>query len=98
MPKANTVSSVFVNHLGIFRGRFQGSGQLLVTAFGLRQASFEELPNITLIEATDDYMDTLGNFQKQKIQVEFAVNDIDEWFNVGDVVSFIKPVASSNPY
>lgn len=94
----NTKDSAFINHLGPIRGLFNGEGNLLTTAFSLKQVNFEEEPDIVLIEASDNYSETLGNFQSQRIQVEFAVDVIDEWFDVSDIIVFIRPVASSLPY
>lgn len=90
-------NSSYINHLGLVRGRFQGSGNLITTALSFNQVSFSELANITLAEATDKYVESLANFQKQKMQIEFAVDVIDEWFEFGEVIPFLKPVASGYP-
>jgi len=96
-PKSKTVNSAFINHLGLVRGMFAGEGSLLVTAFSLNQVAFRESAPITLVEAPDKYSETLSNFKKQLIQVEFAVDEIDEYFGFGDVIVFIRPVESSYP-
>lgn len=93
----STVNSAFINHLGLVRGTFTGEGDLLVTAFSSDQVAFKISAPITLLEATDRYVETLSNFKKQKIQIEFAVDVIDEWFRVSDIIAFIKPVESSYP-
>lgn len=96
-PKSSTVNSAFINHLGLIRGGFEGSGNLLVTAFSYNQVAFFECAFIVLTSATDKYVETLSNFKKQKIQVEFAVDVVDEWFTFTDVIPFIKPVESGYP-
>lgn len=95
---AKTKDSAFINHLGIVRGQFAGSGSLLTTAFSLNQVTFELEPDVTLNDAPDYFIESLCNFQSQMIQVEFAVDAIDEWFNISNVILFIRPVASSLPY
>ena len=97
MAKANTVKSAFINHLGVIRGEFQGEGNLVVTTFSQGSKEFELSAPIVLIEDSDEYSETLSGFQKQRIQVEFATEVMDEWFNVSDIVVFIKPVASGYP-
>lgn len=90
-------NSSSINHLGLVRGRFQGSGSLLITVFSLNQVAFYECASKTLIEATDKYVESLANFKKQKIQVEFAVDVIDEWFEFGEIIPFLQPVEMSYP-
>ena len=97
MSPKNTTSSVFINHLGLVRGRFQGDGDLLVTAYSYNQAAFKELAPITLEEYPDKFVETLANFKKQKMQIDFGVETVDEWFNFGAVIPFIKPVESGYP-
>lgn len=91
------MKSIFINHLGLVRSRMQGSGELIVTVFSYNQASFRECANIVLEEAPDKYVETLSNFKQQLMQIEFAVDVIDEWFNFGEVIPFVKPIASSYP-
>src|SRR5688500_11614510 len=97
MAKANTIKSAFVNHLGLVRGEFSGEGSLLVTSFSLYQSAFKESAPVTLEEAPDKFAETLSNFKKQLMQVEFAVDEVDEWFNVSTIIVFIKPVESGYP-
>lgn len=97
MPKNDTHNSAFINHLGLVRGKFQGEGNLLITAYSLNQTLFSECPDVILEEAPAGYIETLANFQGQMIQVEFAVDEIDEWFNSCEVIPFIRPVAGSLP-
>lgn len=98
MSKRNsTVSSVFINHLGLVRGRFQGSGSLIVTVFSYNQAAFKQCADITLEASPDKFVETLANFKKQKMQIEFATDLIDEWMNFDNIVPFIKPVESGYP-
>lgn len=93
----NSVSSVFVNHLGLVRTRADGEGVLQVIAYGLNNASFRESNPEPLIESNDKYLEVLSNFKKQKIQIEIFTEDMDEWFNFGDIIPFIRPVESGYP-
>jgi len=97
MSPKSTVNSAFINHLGLVRGMFSGEGNLLVTAFSFNQKEFKISAPIILEEAPDKLAETLSNFKKQLIQVEFAVDEIDEWFRVSSVIVFIKPVETSYP-
>lgn len=86
-----------INHLGLVRGNFQGEGNLLVTAFSIKQVSFYASAPIVLVEATDKYAEALSNFKKQRIQIEFAVDVIDEWFEFGEIIPFLQPTEMSYP-
>ena len=96
MKKA-TINSAFINHLGLVRGTFSGEGNLKVTAYSYQQKAFYESADIVLEEDTDKLVETLSNFKKQRMQVEFAVEEMDEYFSFGDVIVFIKPVESGYP-
>jgi len=97
MPKSKTVNSAHINHLGLVRGTFIGDGSLSVTAFSQNNKRFYESASVTLEEDTDKLIETLSNFQNQKIQVDFGLEEIDEWFSFGDVIVFVKPIYSGYP-
>lgn len=96
MPKNNNVEGI-INHLGLVRARVQGTGTLKLRAFGYSQNSSEDLPSITLVSSTDIIPTVLGNFKKQKMQIQFMTTEIDEYFRLNRLIPFIKPTAASYP-
>lgn len=93
----STVNSVFINHLGLVRTRVAGEGFLQVIAYSLQNVAFRESAPITMSDPNDKYAEVLSNFKKQKMQIEIFTEDMDEWFNFGDIIPFIKPVESGYP-
>lgn len=93
----NSGNEGIINHLGLVRARVQGIGTLKLRAFGYSQNSSESLPSITLIATTDIIPTVLGNFKKQKMQIQFMTTEKDEYFRLNRIIPFIKPTAASYP-
>lgn len=96
MAKSSNVEAL-INHLGLVRARVQGSGTLKLRVFGYSQNTSQELPSITLVSTTDIIPTVLGNYKRQKMQIQFMTTEIDEHFRINRLIPFIKPTAASYP-
>lgn len=96
MAKTSNVEAL-IQHLGLVRLRVQGSGTLKLRAFGYSQNTSEELPSITLVATTDRLPTVLGNFKREKIQIQFMTTEKDEYFRLNRLIPFTKPTAASYP-
>lgn len=98
MPKSQFVKGAEnVWHSAGVRMRLTGSGDLQMQLNSLDSVrTFAMLP--LAMQATTDIEPTRGaNFKSQRIQFEFRITEIDEYFVIQKIVIFIKPVATSLP-
>lgn len=84
-------------HCVSVRYRVTGSGNLKTTLHSLDDVHESDLPNITMVSATNKMPLVLSNFRDQYIQYEFKTTEINEWFNISKVILFIKETATGYP-
>lgn len=88
---------LFINHCVAVRLRVVGSGNLKVRLISLDEETTEELADIAMLATTQRYANQLSNMQAQRYQLEIETEEIDEYFQINQVIIYNKPIASSYP-
>lgn len=88
---------LFLNHCVAVRMRVTGSGNLKVRLLSLNGESTSQLPDVAMSPTTQRYVNQLANFITQRYQVEISTEEMDETFNIRQVIIYNKPIASSYP-
>lgn len=94
MPKNFTGE---VLHFGAIRFRVNGSGNLKTDLVSLNDAVNEAEPDIALATAPANEPTILANFSSQMAYVYGRVSTIDEYFNIGRIVVYVRTTASGYP-
>lgn len=84
-------------HINAVRARVLGSGNLDIKLNSVEEINTVTLAPIIMATSTNREPTVLANFVDQLIQIEFSVNEIDEYFTVTKLVLFYKPVATGYP-
>lgn len=92
-----TSGEEFVNHFNGVRLRVEGEGNLQTEFATLSNIKTQSLRPIAMLAATDQQEHRLANLKTEKAKFTFFVTELDEWFNIGRIIIFFKPVASSYP-
>lgn len=88
---------LYINHCVAVRMRVTGSGTLKTRLLSLDGESTVQLPDVPMVATTQRYPNLLTNFNTQKYQVEISTEEIDETFNIHQIIIYNKPIASSYP-
>ena len=90
-------SGNWILHAVGVRYNVKGSGTLETNLFSQDQASVYQCPDITLNSTGTRFPFVIANFRNQRIQIEFRINEIDDYFVLSDINLFVKPTASGYP-
>ncbi len=88
---------IYINHCVAVRMRVTGSGNLKVRLLSLDEESTSQLADVAMVPVSQRYANQLANFSTQRYQVEISTEEIDETFNLHQVIIYNKPMASSYP-
>lgn len=93
-----------INHFNGVRLRVVGEGDLQVNVFALDDsnptivvAPVETLIPYPMVTITQREPTLLMNVRQQRMSIEFKVTEINEWFEIGRVIVFTRPLFSSFP-
>lgn len=86
-----------INHYNAVRLRVTGSGNLLMTLYGPEEIKSEELVAIEMSPTEDKTRTKLANFKHERAQLEIQTDGLDEYFEIGYIIVFVKPIASGYP-
>lgn len=96
MPKRGIASrGEAINHFNGVRLRVIGAGDLQVTAWSLQEESSEVLLPYTMQAATRIQPTLLMNTKEHRVSLEIKITEINEWFIIGRLIIFSKPLFTS---
>lgn len=84
-------------HFGSVRIRVEGSGNLLQRLLSLSAVYQNVLTPVVMSSSTNRFSSTLSNFNEQKAQLELKIEVIDEWFEIGSIIIYTKPIYTGFP-
>lgn len=84
-----------INHFNGVRMRVVGAGSLQVTSWSLQEASSEVLLPYTMQASTKIQPTLLMNSREHRVSLEIKTTEINEWFNIGRIIIFSKPLYTS---
>ena len=84
-------------HFGAVRLRVIGTGNLQLRLLSLNETNEKVLTPVVMSLTTDKYPNVLANFSKQRAQLEIKTTEIDEVFEIGEVIIYTKPIFASYP-
>jgi len=85
------------HHIMGVRARIIGSGDMQYTLEDYSAIQTLDLVPLTMSSATRFEPTVLSNFQSQRTRLIGKVTEIDEWFEIGRIIIFAKPVAVEYP-
>lgn len=77
--------------------RVVGSGNLLLSLQDYDNVQTQDLVPLPLVATTRIEPTRLANFQSQRTRLVGKTTEIDEWFEIGRVIIFVKAVATEYP-
>lgn len=96
MPRKSIASQgEAINHFNGVRLRVIGAGDLQVTAWTLQEASSEVLLPYPMQASTKIQPTLLMNTSAHRVSLEIKTTEINEWFNIGRLILFSKPLYTS---
>lgn len=90
-------SSDYINHYNGVRIRVEGAGNLILELSSLSDVKSQILTPIDMFVSTDRQEYKLANLRSEKAKLTFEVNEIYEYFLIGRISIYSKPVAASLP-
>lgn len=84
-----------INHFNGMRLRVTGAGNLQVTAWSFQEASSEVILPYAMQASTKIQPTLLMNSKEHRISIELKTTEINEWFNIGRIIIFSKPIYTS---
>lgn len=97
MAKRSNAGAENEHHVVSVRLRVLGEGNLQLTFEDLDAIQTQNLVPLPLSPTTRFEPTRLANFQSQRIRLVGKVTEIDEWFDIGRIIVFAKPVAVEYP-
>lgn len=91
------MSIEYINHCNAIRLRLKGSGNLLSTLYSYDEVESFILEPITMSVNTNIPPTQLANFKQTQMKLRLETIEIDEIFNISELLIYIKPVEQSYP-
>lgn len=91
------MSIEYINHCNAIRLRLRGNGNLLTTLFSYDEVESFELDPIVMSPTTNIPPTQLANFKQVEMKLRLETTEIDEVFNISEMLIYIKPVEQSYP-
>lgn len=91
------MSIEYINHCNAIRLRLRGSGNLLSTLYSYDEVESFILEPITMSVNTNIPPTQLANFKQTQMKLRIETTEIDEIFNISELLIYIKPVEQSYP-
>lgn len=86
-----------ITHFGSIRIRVIGGGNLLQRLVSLDDIYQNILTPLPMVAATNRFSSTLSNFNEQKARLELKTEVIDDWFEIGTIMIYIRPIYTGFP-
>ena len=87
----------YINHFNAVRLRVKGQGNLKLTFKSYDNINSENLVPVPMIPLTNRTPTQLSNFTEQSAKLRIETTEIDEVFQISQVIVFTKPVSASYP-
>lgn len=86
-----------INHYGSVKLRVTGSGNLKLKMYSLDDLVTQDLTPVAMTTSTSRQPVVLSNFMQERMSFEIKTTEIDEHFQIGRIVIYVKPTFSSYP-
>lgn len=86
-----------ITHFAAIQLRVVGVGNLLTRLISLDEVQEKVLVPLVMSPTTRKFPVILANFNQHRAQLEIKTTEIDEFFNIGSIEIFTKPIYSSYP-
>jgi hypothetical protein len=87
----------YINHFTAIRMRLKGTGNIKGTLFSYDEVQSDILNPTAMSSVTDDPVTLLADFTSFVAKLRLEITEIDESFNISQIIIYSKPVASSFP-
>lgn len=84
-------------HFNAVRMRVTGVGNLNINMSSLDDVYSANLAPLALVAANNREPTQLVNFVQQRAKVKIGTNQINEWFNVSQIIVYVRTIATSFP-
>lgn len=91
------MSIEYINHCNAIRLRLRGTGNLKSTLYSYDEVESFELNDIVMSANTNIPPTALANFKQTQMKLKGETTEIDEVFNISEILIYIKPVEQSYP-
>lgn len=91
------MSIEYINHCNAIRLRLKGAGNLKATLYSYDEVESFILEPITMAANTNIPPTQLANFKQTEMKLKLETTEINEVFNLSELLIFIKPVEQSYP-
>lgn len=88
---------MILNHFGSIRLRVTGSGNLKLTLFSYSEEYSDPQAPIAMSLVTSTPPTALANFTQMKAKLRIQTTEIDETFNISQIILYIKPSGTNFP-
>ena len=86
-----------INHYHAVKMRVVGSGNLQLRFYSLDELYNQDLVPLVLTTTASRQPVVLANFMQERASLEIKTTEIDEWFRIGGIIIYTKPVFASYP-
>lgn len=91
------MSIEYINHCNAIRLRLHGVGNLLATLFSYDEVESNVLEPIVMAANTNIPPTQLANFKQIEMKLKLETTEINEIFNISEILIYIKSVENSYP-
>lgn len=86
-----------IAHCVAIRMSVSGVGNLITLLHSMNNIKAQFLTDTVLSATIDSFPTKLANFKSQRMCIMINTNLIDEYFIIGKIIPFVKPVATGYP-
>ena len=91
------MSIEYINHCNSIRLKLRGSGNLRATLYSYDEVESFALEPIVMAANTNIPPTQLANFKQTEMKLKLETTEINEIFNISEILIYIKPVEQSYP-
>ena len=95
--KSASGNGEFEHHIVATRLRVNGAGDLQLSLTDLDDVQTQNLAVLPMAITTRFEPTRLANFQSQRTRLVGTIDTINEWFDIGRIIIWAKPVAIEYP-
>lgn len=87
----------YISHFNAVRLRVKGQGNLKMSFYSYDGIYSENLSPVAMVPLTNRTPTQLANFTQQSAKLRIETTEMDEVFQISQVIVFTKPVSASFP-
>ena len=91
------MANEYINHYTAIRLRVKGTGNLKLTLYSYDEEFSDPLADAVMAANTSIPSTALANFTQMMAKIDLRTTEIDEVFNVSQIIVFARPVGTSFP-